>query len=296
MSDVRRGVYILPNLFTTASLFCGFYAIVHAIELAVSGAQDFKTCAVLIVAAAVFDGMDGRVARKTRTSSKFGVEYDSLSDLVAFGVAPALIMYIWALKDFHRIGWLASFLYMACGALRLARFNVQSGSVEKKFFQGLPIPMAAMMVAGSVLIWEGEPVGDKGLFFAGDIQAFLLILTFLLAGLMVSTISYRSFKTMNLTQRQPFYALVFIVLALVIWATKPWWILFLIGCGYLLAGPVEQYVLPPPVQAYRSVRRRHRIKKALAKMDEIASETPAAGDSTKIGAEDGENVHPLRRS
>ncbi|MFH1017922.1 MAG: CDP-diacylglycerol--serine O-phosphatidyltransferase [Pseudomonadota bacterium] len=295
MSDVRKGVYILPNLFTTLSLFFGFYAIVQAIKLAMSGGQNFEICAVAIVAAAICDGLDGRVARRTRTSSRFGTEYDSLADLVSFGVAPAVTMYVWALRDFPSLGWPACFVYLTCGALRLARFNVQAGNVEKKFFQGLPIPMAAMMLAGTILIWEGRPVGDKGLFVAGDIQWFLLIFTYLLAGLMVSAIPFRSFKTLHLTQRRPFYTLVLVPLGLVIWYTKPWWVLFLLGCGYLLSGPVERYVIPPPVQAYRRARRRRRMKKALERIDDLASAPPTAQapDSGEDAA--GENVHPIRK-
>ncbi len=283
MSDLRRGIYILPNLFTTASLFCGFYAIVIAVERVVVGALNYQKCAIAIIFAAMFDGLDGRVARRTKTATRFGVEYDSLSDLVSFGVAPALVLYSWALRGFER-GWLPAFLYMACGALRLARFNVQATGVEKKYFQGLPIPMAALMVAGSILIWEGRPVDTVELFIPGEY--FLLAMTFLLSLLMVSTIPYRSFKTIDLATRHPFYNLVMMVIAVVVWATKPWWILFFIGCTYVLSGPVERYILPRPIQAYRQVRRRRRIQKTLDRMDEIAS-----SDNPTIEA----NVHPIRK-
>src|ERR1700733_9449296 len=137
-------IYVLPNLFTTGNMFFGFLSMIQSLE------GHFVIAAYCIVAAAVFDTLDGRVARMTHATSKFGMEYDSLSDLVSFGVAPAILLYLWALKPFDRIGWLASFMYMACGALRLARFNVQAQSVEKKYFQGLPIPMAAGIVATSV--------------------------------------------------------------------------------------------------------------------------------------------------
>ncbi len=296
MSDVRKGVYVLPSLFTTLSLFFGFYAIVQAFRLAISGGQDFERCAMAIVAAAICDGLDGRVARRTKTASRFGMEYDSLADLVSFGVAPAVTMYVWALRDFPRLGWTACFIYMTCGALRLARFNVQAGNVEKKFFQGLPIPMAALMLAGSLLIWEGGPVGNKGLFFAGDIQWFLLLLTYLLAGLMVSTIPFRSFKTLHLTQRRPFYTLVLVPVALALWYYKPWWVLYLIGCGYLLSGPIEKYVIPPPVHAYRRARHRRRIKKSLEKIDDIASGPVAEEITPDADTAANENVHPIRRS
>ncbi len=264
MSEIRRGVYILPNLFTAASLFCGFYAIIHAFMIVMRGGTDFGRCAFAIILAAIFDGMDGRVARRTKTESRFGMEFDSLSDLVSFGVAPAFILYAWALREFDRIGWLACFLYLACGALRLARFNVQAKNVESRFFQGLPIPMAALMMVGSVLIWDGETATHKPHF---------LLLTYLLALLMVSNIRYRSFKSLNLTRRHSFSYLVLFMFGLTIWATRPWWVLYLIGCIYLLSGPIEQYVIPHPVRAYKKVRKKRRVKKSLEKIDRISSES-----------------------
>ncbi|HLG20799.1 MAG TPA: CDP-diacylglycerol--serine O-phosphatidyltransferase [Bdellovibrionota bacterium] len=297
MSDLSQGVYMLPNLFTTASLMCGFYAVINAINLGLAGRQDFSECAWAILLAAMFDGLDGRVARRTRTASRFGTEYDSLSDLVSFGVAPAVVLHIWALGSMGRIGWLGSFLYLACGALRLARFNVQSGSVEKKFFQGLPIPMAAMMVSAAILIWEGKLKGDTTLFFEDDVYVYLLVMTFSLAGLMVSSIPYRSFKTLHLTDRRPFYSLVLVVMGLMIWVTKPWWMLFFLGCAYLLSGPIEQYVLPRPVRAFERAKRRHRVRKALDRLDSLASGPLPTPPGTKSEDEaTGENVRPLRRS
>ncbi|NTW99850.1 MAG: CDP-diacylglycerol--serine O-phosphatidyltransferase [Geobacteraceae bacterium] len=145
---MRKGIYILPNLFTTGSMFAGFYGMIAGIN------GDYRTAAICILVSAVFDGLDGKVARATGTTSKFGVEYDSLADLVAFGVAPGLIMYFWALKPFGRLGWLAAFLFVVCGALRLARFNVQVETVESKRFVGLPIPAAASMVASTVLFFQ----------------------------------------------------------------------------------------------------------------------------------------------
>jgi CDP-diacylglycerol--serine O-phosphatidyltransferase len=297
MSDLNRGVYMLPNLFTTASLMCGFYAIINAIELGMTGRQDFSECAWAILLAAMFDGLDGRVARRTRTASRFGVEYDSLSDLISFGAAPAIVLHIWALSDMGRIGWLGSFMYLTCGALRLARFNVQVSSIEKKFFQGLPIPMAGGMVSASILIWEGKLRGETTLFFEDDVYMYLLVMTFSLAALMVSSIPYRSPKSLHLTDRHPFYSLVFVALGLVIWVTRPWWMLFVLGCAYLLSGPIEQYVLPRPVRVYERVKRRRRVRNALDRLDRMASGPLTELPTTQ--ADDphaGENVRPLRRS
>ncbi|MFH1263397.1 MAG: CDP-diacylglycerol--serine O-phosphatidyltransferase [Pseudomonadota bacterium] len=292
MKDLRKGVYILPNLITSTSLFLGFYAIIHAIQTSISGALNYQPCALAIIASAAFDMMDGRVARKTNTATKFGVEYDSLADLVSFGVAPAVVMFLWTLNDLGRAGWLAAFLYMACGALRLARFNVQVTSVEKNFFQGLPIPMAAMMLSGALLIWEGKPVGEVSLFFPFDVQLYLLVFTYTLGALMVSSIPYRSFKSLSLTSRRPFYFLVFGVIGLMIWAFRPWWFLFMLGCLYLLSGPVERYILPKPIGAIQRVRKRRRVNKALDRIDEMSTLPPSAPDSS---GETDENVHPIRR-
>ena len=145
--NLRKGVYILPNLFTTGTLFAGYYSIVSAMN------GQYEKAAWFILIATVFDGLDGQVARMTNTTSRFGVEYDSLADLVAFGVAPGLLMYSWALTTFGKLGWLAAFLYVVCGALRLARFNVQVETVESKRFVGLPIPSAAWMVASCGLLF-----------------------------------------------------------------------------------------------------------------------------------------------
>ena len=178
---VRRGVYILPNLLTSGSLVGGFYAIVAAFN------GDYIIAAIAIMFAFFFDGIDGRVARLTKTTSRFGVEYDSLADLVAFGVAPGILVFTWALQPFGRLGWLAAFLYVACGALRLARFNVQADTMESRFFRGLPIPMAASLITASVFLLHhfGEEGETKHLA--------LLILIYVLAFLMVSNLRYHLF-------------------------------------------------------------------------------------------------------
>lgn len=218
-------IYILPNLMTTANLFCGFFAIIHAIK------SDFLTSAYAIVAAAVFDLLDGRLARLTRSTSKFGAEYDSLCDLVSFGVAPAIMLYLWALQPFGRLGWIVCFLFTACGALRLARFNVQQGVVEKAYFQGLPIPMAAGIVSSSILAFNElalESSGNKG----------LLGMTILLAFVMVSTFRYRSFKDLDLKERLPFRYLILGVSLLVVVAMWPEVMLFVLFMSYAILGAV----------------------------------------------------------
>lgn len=222
-----RGVhiYILPNLLTTGNMFFGFYSMIFSLN------GDFLMASYSIVGAAVFDVLDGRVARLTHSTSKFGVEYDSLSDLISFGVAPSILMYKWALEPFGRLGWLACFMYMACGALRLARFNVQVGKVEKRYFQGLPIPMAAGIVSTSVMA-----ANELGVTAYKNHLA--LAMTFLLAVVMVSNFRYRSFKDLDFRERKPFFTL-FIGLCVLIWvALKPEVNLFLAFITYALLGAI----------------------------------------------------------
>lgn len=241
--SMRKGIYILPNLFTTGSLFAGFYGMIAGVN------QDYRIAAICILISAVFDGLDGKVARATGTTSKFGVEYDSLADLVAFGVAPGLIMYFWALKPFGRLGWLAAFLFVVCGALRLARFNVQVDTVESKRFVGLPIPAAASMVSATVLFHH-----HMGLSY--DKKPAILILIYLLAFLMVSNVKYYSFKDPELIKRQPFGFLVLAVLLLIVIAAEPAIMMFALFVCYILSGPVTFLVTWP---------RRRRLEKALSK-------------------------------
>lgn len=227
---VKRGVYLLPNLLTSASLFGGFYSIVASLD----GAFDKAAIAILI--SVILDGLDGRIARFTRTSSRFGVEYDSLADLVAFGIAPGVLIFTWALRPFGRYGWLAAFLYVICGALRLARFNVQIDTIESKRFNGLPIPAAASLVASTVLLF----------FYLGQEETTkhitILILVYLLAYLMVSNVKYYSFKELNLTQRMPFRLLVGLILVLIVVAAEPQLMLFLLTLGYVLSGPIMPFL------------------------------------------------------
>src|SRR5436190_566085 len=197
---LRKGVYLLPTLLTSAGLFSGFYSIICTLNAARAGATRwYWLAAVMILVAQLCDALDGRLARLTRSTSSFGIQYDSLADLVAFGVAPGILVYQWALRPWGRWGWLAASLYVTCGALRLARFNVQIASVEKRYFVGLPIPAAAGVIAATVLLWlwlGGE--GETGKHIT------MLLVIFAVAGLMVSEIRYYSFKEIRFHHRHPF--------------------------------------------------------------------------------------------
>lgn len=220
----HRGVYLLPNLFTTAALFSGFYSIIAAMN------GDFTHAAVAVFIAMVLDGLDGRVARLTHTQSAFGAEYDSLSDMVSFGIAPALIVFSWSLAPLGKIGWIAAFIYAVGAALRLARFNTMLGVEEKRYFTGLPSPAAAAIVAG--IIWAAN---DKG--FSGDSLAILMAIIVPVTGLlMVSNVKYRSFKDLNLKGRVPFVVLLIAVLALALVALEPAVLLMSVFCLYGLWG------------------------------------------------------------
>jgi len=228
LPPLRRGVYVLPSLLTTAGLFCGFYSIIAAVR------GDFLTAAIAIMAANVFDILDGRVARVTKTTSQFGVEYDSLSDLVAFGVAPAILVYQWALRPWGTWGWLAASLYVTCGALRLARFNVQYDNVEKRHFIGLPIPAAAEMIASCVLLYYF--VGGQGMT---QEHLVVLLLVYALAALMVSNVRYFSLKELQIHRRQPFWVLVAVIIFLKFLVAEPQLILFGGFFLYTASGPVR---------------------------------------------------------
>ncbi|MBP8626277.1 MAG: CDP-diacylglycerol--serine O-phosphatidyltransferase [Syntrophorhabdaceae bacterium] len=221
-----KGIYILPNLLTSISLLTGFYSIVSTVD------RKFIYASIAIFISGIFDMLDGRVARMTGSSSRFGVEYDSLCDLVAFGVAPGLLVYMWALKGYGRFGWLAAFLYVACGALRLARFNIQMDNVQRKHFLGLPIPAAAITIAGSVLFYSW-------LGYKSELKTVIMpILTYILAFLMVSDVRYYSFKDMAFFKGKPFRSTLTVVLLLVIIFIEPKVTLFALVSMYLLSGPV----------------------------------------------------------
>lgn len=238
----RRGIYLLPNLFTIAGLFAGFYAIVTAME------GYFSNAAIAIFVAMIMDFLDGRVARLTNTQSAFGAELDSLSDMVSFGVAPALVVYSWSLESLGKLGWLVAFIFAAAGALRLARFNTQAKIMDKRYFQGLPIPAAAGVLAS--MVWLGvdsEVPGD----LMDMTAAVLAILT---AILMVSNIRYYSFKEIDLKGRVPFVAILLVVLTFVGISLDPPKVLFLFFFCYGLSGLVLTLLA---LHKRRSLRKKH---------------------------------------
>lgn len=222
----QRGIYLLPNLLTTAALFSGFYSIVAAMK----GIYD--TAAIAIFISMIADGLDGRVARMTNTQSPFGAQYDSLSDVAAFGVAPALVIYSWSLHYLGKIGWLAAFLFTATVALRLARFNSQSSDNDKKYFQGLPCPSGAGIIAS--IVWMASVYDIDGFVVALPVA----VITVIVAALMVSTIRYSSFKTIDFKGHVPFFTIVLAVFVIAAIAMQPPEILFIIFFGYLISGPV----------------------------------------------------------
>jgi len=231
MNSMRKGIYILPNLITAGSLFCGFFALLRTLQ------EDFYTGAIFILASGLLDGMDGKIARYTNTTTRFGVEFDSLADVIAFCVAPGILVYAWALEPFGRMGWLAAFLFVVCGALRLARFNLQGSTVESRFFSGLPTPAAAGLIATGILVYY--EAGDTGV----DKHLTVLIATYLLAFLMVSTFKYYGFKDIELFRRKPFRWLVIAILLLIVIAYEPEYTLFGLFFAYFISGPILSLVL-----------------------------------------------------
>lgn len=227
----RRGIYLLPNLFTTGALFAGFYAITSAM-----GGR-FETAVVAIFVAMILDGLDGRVARLTNTQSEFGAQYDSLSDMVSFAAAPALVMYLWAFSSLGKLGLFAAFVHMAGGALRLARFNTQLETADKRYFQGLPSPAAAAILAGFIWICL-EYQYDLEVF-----RFFALALTISTGLLMVSNFRYSSFKEIDLKGRVPFFVAIAVMLAIAFVMAQPQTMLFLLFLGYAISGPVVTLVM-----------------------------------------------------
>jgi len=229
----HRGIYLLPNLFTTGAMFAGFYAIVASIG------GDFSSAAIAVFVAALLDGMDGRVARLTNTQTEFGVQYDSLSDLISFGLAPSLVMYTWSLstlKDYGptwgKIGWAAAFIYAACAALRLARFNTQVGVIDKRYFQGLASPAAAAVCMS--FVWSMDKFGVIG----AEVAFITLAMAIIVGLLMVSNFRYYSFKSLPMGDRVPFLWVLIGVLVLVPFFIDPPRVLFVVFTLYLLSGPV----------------------------------------------------------
>jgi CDP-diacylglycerol---serine O-phosphatidyltransferase len=238
---MRKGIYILPNLITLASMFAGFYSIVASLN------SDYERAAWAILIASIFDVLDGWVARMTHTATRFGIEIDSLSDVISFGVAPGVLVYTWTLSSFGKIGWLGSFFLVACAALRLARFNVQMGGAEKKHFTGLPTPASALVIATTVLAYEEiiRILEHLKLTQLADVigkDYWVLALTFLLAGLMVSNITYHSLKEANLKERRPFGILVIIAAFFAVVAYHPELVLFLVSISYVALGLIEAFL------------------------------------------------------
>lgn len=229
----RKGIYLLPNLLTTGAMFGGFYAIVAAMQ------GKFEAAAIAVFIAMILDGLDGRVARMTNTQSEFGAQYDSMADLISFGVAPGLVMYQWALVHLQssgaawgKAGWLAAFVYVACAALRLARFNVQIGKVDKRFFVGLPSPASAALMVGMVWVFHDLDVTGR------NVQIPALLLTLVAGLLMVSNVSFYSFKDFDLRNRVPFVAVLVVVLAFALITLDSPKVLFGLFLSYALSGPV----------------------------------------------------------
>ncbi|EDY85985.1 CDP-diacylglycerol--serine O-phosphatidyltransferase [gamma proteobacterium HTCC5015] len=249
----RRSIYLLPNLFTTGTIFGGFYAIIASTQ------GRFEAAAIAIFIAMVADALDGRIARMTNTQSDFGLQYDSLADLVAFGVAPALIMYFWALDDLRlvnetlgRVGWIASFAYAAGAALRLARFNVQTESLDKRFFKGLPSPSAAALLVGSMWVMHNFDFKSSD----AAIPYISLAITYLGGVLMVSNITYYSFKDVDALKKIPFFVVPAFVFVAPFITLKPSVILYSIFMTYILSGPV--------LSLYRQVRKLRRRQRRAA--------------------------------
>lgn len=224
---LRRGIYLLPNLFTVSALFAGFYAIIAATQ------HRFELAAIWIFVAMLLDGLDGRVARLTHSQSEFGAQFDSMSDMVCFGITPALVVYIWSLHAMGKPGWIAAFLYAVCTALRLARFNSQSQQENKRYFQGLATPAAAGLVAS--LVW----VFTKYDVYGESLALLMMIVVVSLSLLKVSTIRYRSFKDLDLRNKVPFIAILIVVLVIVLISFDPPDVFLAVFTAYVLSGPVS---------------------------------------------------------
>ena len=237
----NRGIYLLPNILTTMALFAGFYAIVSAMK------GQFESAAIAIFIAMVMDTLDGRVARLTNTQSAFGAEYDSLSDIVNFGLAPSLVVYNWGLFSLGKIGWLVAFFYTAATALRLARFNVQINTMDKRFFLGIPCPAAAGVVAG--MVWVADNYG----FLGQQLSVLAAVVTVLAGLLMVSNILFYSFKDMHLKNKVSFFAVLVILIIIVFIALDPAVVLLMAFAGYALSGPC--------LAVWRWTRRRSALKR-----------------------------------
>jgi len=245
--NMRRGIYILPSLFTIMGLFAGFYALIAAIQ------GKYELAAWAIVAAAIFDMLDGRVARLLNAETAFGAELDSLCDMTSFGIAPAVLIYLWALTPLGKFGWLAAFLIAACSALRLARFNTQIGIQDKKYFQGLPTPATALVIASAVLFHEASNL-EPASWLWGGIAVFL-------AWLMISGVRFISGKDIDLNQKRSFAVIVIMMIAIVLVMADPYRILFAVFMAYILHGPMLSIWQNQKARRYRIARRKARVRR-----------------------------------
>lgn len=227
----KKGIFLLPNLFTTAALFAGFYAIIAAMR------GDFEAAPMAIFFAMVLDGLDGRIARLTNTSSKFGEEYDSLSDMVSFGVAPALVVFAWALGDLGKFGWSAAFIFVACAALRLARFNTQIETTDSNYFTGLASPAAAAIIASTV--WLCNDLGLVGANLPYELSVIVAVLTATIGFLMIANFPYYSFKGVDFRRRVPFVVMIAVVLVFGLITVDPPTVFLVSSLIYALSGPVQ---------------------------------------------------------
>ena len=245
----KKGIHILPSLFTTGNVFCGFYAFIAVLN------EQFYFAAWAIVAGMIFDGLDGRIARLTKTTSAFGEQYDSLADIITFGMAPAFLAYSWVLKPFGRLGWMAAFLFLLCATLRLARFNVTNPEIRSKHFIGLPSPASAVVIASIVIAFED--------LFATRMNPFIMVMVvYALAFLMVSNIKYPAFKRFDFKKRVVFSRFLFVILFIYVLATIPRVALFILGVTYAIIGPIglllknkkleaeSSKTSPPPVNTH----------------------------------------------
>lgn len=230
----RKGIYLLPNLFTIGALFAGFYAIIAAMR------GDFESAPIAIFIAMVMDGLDGRIARLTNTSSKFGEEFDSLSDMVSFGVAPALVMFAWALGDLGKFGWSAAFIYVACAALRLARFNTQIENSDKNYFTGLASPAAAAIIASTV--WVCHDLGLVGSDLPSELSMVVGLLTATVGLMMIANFPYYSFKGIDFRRRVPFVVMIGLVFIFALITVHPPTVFLVSSLVYALSGPVQQII------------------------------------------------------
>jgi CDP-diacylglycerol--serine O-phosphatidyltransferase len=255
--SLRRGIYLLPSLFTVGNMLCGFAAVLYAIH------GRLELAGWLILLAGLLDGLDGRIARLTRSTSEFGKEYDSLADVVSFGIAPAILAYQWGLHEAGRLGWAATFLFLVAGSVRLARFNVKAGLADRRFFVGLPIPAGAGAVTLMVLV-DAEPLTDKPLAIAASFFVFLVSV------LMVSTIHYRSFKELNLRERWPATAFFLFAVIVAVFVFTPLPAMAFLCGAYLVGGPVEMLI--------RKLRRKPAAGSQPASFQVPSASTPTSPD------------------